>query len=494
MNAASNSGSTAPADTSTGPDEEASKDTGTGVNASLNLDERKSTNRWVYIILLLHLPFTIWLAPIGYGTEEFALIGSVLIGAIATGGFLLFSNHRLFSIIAACCLMLFSALLIQTQLGRIEMHFHIFCALAFTLIYRDWAPIITAAGLIAVHHLALTALQLQEVQYADMPIMLFNYGCSWEIAFLHAFFVVVETTVLVIYSLRMRKEHAAVSEILGTLSRTLRDLKRSATMLSQMGHDAQRVIKEQSGTISTIATQATNLVEGNKVIAATTQQVASTLQKTEQSASASGTQMNQAMSTTGEMNTLLNQSAQTVSKLQADAKNIVSIIEVIRTISKQTGLLALNAAIEAARAGKQGEGFAVVAGEVRTLSVRSERSTQEIQEMIESLQHHTSEIVDAMTRGQKDAAQTKNQVTDAGTTFNGICDSLTTVNRMVQDISNNAQHQSSANEQAHQQLKTINANSEQMVDCIQEVIVSSQILDQLVRQIEDEVGKYCDMK
>jgi len=83
-------------------------------------------------------------------------------------------------------------------------------------------------------------------------------------------------------------------------------------------------------------------------------------------------------------------------QLSSQFNRILPILGEIEAIAKQTNLLALNAAIEAARAGEAGRGFAVVADEVRNLSVRTNSFSAEIRSNVNQIQRTVTIAVDGI--------------------------------------------------------------------------------------------------
>ncbi|WP_018099246.1 methyl-accepting chemotaxis protein [Sinorhizobium meliloti] len=93
-----------------------------------------------------------------------------------------------------------------------------------------------------------------------------------------------------------------------------------------------------------------------------------------------------------------------MTEIRASSGEINSIIGVIDGIAFQTNLLALNAGVEAARAGEAGQGFAVVAHEVRELAQRSSASAKEIAALLAKANQNVASGVDlvGLAAGQID--------------------------------------------------------------------------------------------
>ena len=92
--------------------------------------------------------------------------------------------------------------------------------------------------------------------------------------------------------------------------------------------------------------------------------------------------------------------ASTVIELSGMSERIGVFAQTIARIARQTHLLALNAAIEAARAEEKGEGFAVVANEVRTLAAEAGKSARDVAELVDELRAGIDAAARAMQAGE----------------------------------------------------------------------------------------------
>ena len=90
------------------------------------------------------------------------------------------------------------------------------------------------------------------------------------------------------------------------------------------------------------------------------------------------------------------QAGAVVDDLGESLHRVGGMATLIAGVAGQTKLLALNATIEAVRAGQSGEGFNVVASEVKELAATTARSTKEITDTIGSLEESTTAVTTAI--------------------------------------------------------------------------------------------------
>lgn len=135
-----------------------------------------------------------------------------------------------------------------------------------------------------------------------------------------------------------------------------------------------------------------------------------------------------------QMTQLLGSFATTISGLKENSDNIRSILKMVEEFSDQTNLLALNAAIEAARAGEAGRGFAVVADEVRSLSVKVNDATRQISDFINQMNNLVSETNKESEQLIEQSHQAEHAITTTSDMFNTMANELQENQLQLQEI------------------------------------------------------------
>jgi len=156
-------------------------------------------------------------------------------------------------------------------------------------------------------------------------------------------------------------------------------------------------------------------------------------------------------------------------QLDSSSKQITDIVKTIDEIAFQTNLLALNAAVEAARAGTSGEGFSVVAEEVRNLAVKSQEAAADAGKIIESL-----------NKKYRNIEHVNNKATE---TFSTIYNYATEVSNTVPELESHLQSQKTDLEQVNQAISAIQDTIQSSASGAQELSVASNELFKQARHL-----------
>ena len=278
-------------------------------------------------------------------------------------------------------------------------------------------------------------------------------------------------------------------------------------LIERVGHTVSQV-ELQAGQVQTVSAQSNQAVSGQRSqieqVATAMNQMSSTAQEVARSAAAAVSSAHSVNDETvsgrgvvqsqqGSIARLASEidlSVQVINQLATDSQSISSVLEVIKSIAEQTNLLALNAAIEAARAGEQGRGFAVVADEVRTLARRTQRSTEEIEQMIGRLHSGVGAAVKAMGTSHEMANGTVGQSEKVQQALENILGAVGMIVDQNQQIAAAVEQQTAVAHDIDQNIVEINRAGEHAAEGAHQTEAASRQLSMQVVELKQLIGAF----
>ncbi|AQL38068.1 HAMP domain-containing methyl-accepting chemotaxis protein [Pseudomonas syringae] len=290
-----------------------------------------------------------------------------------------------------------------------------------------------------------------------------------------------KATATMLSSLKGTIQH--IADASGLLASAAEEMS-SITQDSTQGIQRQTMETEQAATAVNQMTAAIEEVARNAVAASTSTQAC------EKSAQTGQDCVGQTIAALEKLSNTVDKTGVEVEGLAHQAQDIAKVVDVIRAIAEQTNLLALNAAIEAARAGEQGRGFAVVADEVRALAHRTQTSTQEIEQMIQSIQKNSSGAVQSMKQSNAETDATLLIAQQAGVAIKEITASNSHINERNLMIATASEQQAHVARSVDENLVSIRDLSVQSSSASSQTSTASQELSRLAVDLSRLVARF----
>ncbi len=172
------------------------------------------------------------------------------------------------------------------------------------------------------------------------------------------------------------------------------------------------------------------------------------------------------------------------------ANSIEGIVNTITKVADRTNLLSLNAAIEAEKAGKFGQGFSVVAAEIRRLADQTSVAALEIEDMIGNMRSSVDSGVDEMEKFASDVRFGADKAGKLGKKLDGIMIGVRELNPRIEQVNDGMSAQAEGAGQISEAMAQLSDTASDTSDALAEFNRATSQLNEAVQGLRSEVSRF----
>lgn len=200
--------------------------------------------------------------------------------------------------------------------------------------------------------------------------------------------------------------------------------------------------------------------------------------------------MDQTVSSIYQIRNTVADTSKKAKRLAASSQEISKIVNIISNISEKTNLLAFNASIEAARAGENGQGFRVVADEVRRLAEQVTFSAQEIEQLIISIQEETAQMTKMMEESTTQVVTGTKLVKTTKETLQKLAEISQEIDSLLISISDSTTNQKLTSQQVTEKMQQVAIVTKETASESKEVSESLQQLVKVAMELQQSASHF----
>lgn len=172
--------------------------------------------------------------------------------------------------------------------------------------------------------------------------------------------------------------------------------------------------------------------------------------------------------------------------IEKQMKEIVEVVEQLKSIASSTTMLSLNASIEAARAGEAGKGFAVVADKVQQLAIDSNDCSNHVEQIVANMQAQVDQTRKQMMESTENVDSSLASIDALNTGFNELFTNFTTLYQNIEEQDENMNNLSLSFDRIQESVSAMAEYTEKNQMSINSIADSIKIYGNNMEQMEQD--------